>query len=58
MRRANESETYPRVHVTVSQGVITWDGSTNVDYLIDGADKALYRAKGNGRNRVEQAFFQ
>jgi diguanylate cyclase (GGDEF)-like protein len=47
-----------KIRVTVSQGVATWDGNTNVDDLIAEADKALYRAKGNGRNRVEQAFYQ
>lgn len=44
------------IQVTVSQGVVTWDGHTKADDLIARADKALYQAKENGRNRVEQYF--
>jgi len=43
------------VRVTVSMG-ITWargDRNANVEALLNEADVALYRAKGNGRNRVE-----
>ncbi len=43
------------VRVTVSQGMVVWDGNANVDDLIAKADKALYQAKENGRNRTEQA---
>lgn len=41
--------------VTVSIGVYTWrgDGEIQVDELIRVSDEALYRAKKNGRNRVE-----
>lgn len=41
--------------VTVSIGVYTWRGSGEVllDELIRASDEALYRAKKNGRNRVE-----
>ncbi|MEE8321974.1 MAG: diguanylate cyclase [Gammaproteobacteria bacterium] len=42
------------IQVTVSQGVVTWDGHEKADDLIARADKALYQAKENGRNRVEQ----
>lgn len=41
------------VHFTVSVGVSSSDVSDNVDTLIKTADEALYRAKQNGRNRVE-----
>lgn len=41
--------------MTVSLGVVTWDGNANMSDLISLADKALYQAKENGRNRVEQA---
>lgn len=41
------------VKFTVSIGVSSSDISDNVDMLIKTADEALYRAKQNGRNRVE-----
>lgn len=47
-----------RTRVTASQGVVTWDGNTGVDDLIERADKALYQAKKNGRNRVELTSFR
>ena len=44
------------LRVTISQGVVTCDGNANVDEVIARADKAMYKAKRNGRNRVEQAI--
>lgn len=41
------------VHFSVSIGVSSSEVSDNVDTLIKTADEALYRAKQNGRNRVE-----
>ena len=43
---------------TISQGLATCNGKSTVDELIAEADEALYRAKENGRNRVEQASLQ
>lgn len=41
---------------TVSVGVaVSPDGETPVDVLLSNADRALYQAKANGRNRVELA---
>jgi two-component system cell cycle response regulator len=40
---------------TISQGLATSSGDTTVDEMIAMADQALYRAKENGRNRVEKA---
>ncbi|WP_151702924.1 GGDEF domain-containing protein [Nitrincola alkalilacustris] len=41
-------------HITVSIGIATWPNGSSTPYqLMDDADRALYRAKQNGRNRVE-----
>lgn len=39
------------LHVTASIGVATFDGHPDYAYLIDRADKALYKAKQAGRDR-------
>ncbi len=44
------------IKVTISIGVATWPGAgEDPEALIASADKALYRAKQSGRNRVEVA---
>jgi two-component system cell cycle response regulator len=43
------------VPITASFGVADSSGRPSVQSLIDAADKALYQAKQNGRNRVETA---
>jgi diguanylate cyclase (GGDEF)-like protein len=42
------------VFATVSAGVAAMTGSDNFGDMLDNADRALYRAKGRGRNRVER----
>jgi diguanylate cyclase len=43
------------VRTTVSVGIAAWQPSdTDADSWIERADRALYRAKEGGRNRVEQ----
>jgi len=39
--------------ITVSQGLSSWEQGEDVHSLISRADEALYKAKENGRNRVE-----
>jgi diguanylate cyclase (GGDEF)-like protein len=43
------------ISFTISQGLATSNGDITVENLIAMADEALYRAKENGRNRVEHA---
>ena len=45
----------PRIPVTISMGVAVDDGSSDPDQILKAADEALYRAKANGRNRIESA---
>jgi len=42
------------VKVTISVGVTQLDGQQSIEQMIEHADQALYRAKQNGRNRVER----
>lgn len=41
-----------KISITVSIGVAFWDGNEKVEELLTAADAAMYRAKGEGRNRV------
>lgn len=43
------------LHITVSMGIAQWDGKESIQQFIERADQALYRAKHNGRDRVELA---
>jgi diguanylate cyclase (GGDEF)-like protein len=60
IRKAVEVTMHPTeqgsLHVSVSVGVATWPGSGEApEALLEAADKALYRAKQAGRNRVSAA---
>ena len=54
VRRSFESESLriASIAVTVSLGVVEWKDGEDAEALIRRADKALYRAKDEGRNRV------
>ncbi|WGS64731.1 GGDEF domain-containing protein [Marinitoga aeolica] len=42
-----------QIKITVSQGLSIFDGNKNVDQLIKEADLAVYKAKDNGKNKIE-----
>jgi diguanylate cyclase (GGDEF)-like protein len=42
------------IKVTISVGVTGNKGDRNTKEVLERVDKALYRAKNNGRNRVEE----
>ncbi|MDE1901843.1 MAG: diguanylate cyclase [Alphaproteobacteria bacterium] len=43
------------LHVTASFGIVAPDPAATIDDMISRADRALYRAKEGGRNRIENA---
>ena len=43
----------PLPPVTISIGVAAVNKGEAIDAVVEAADKALYRAKNNGRNRIE-----
>ena len=43
---------HPELGITMSIGVAQWDGSAEIDELVNAADAQLYRAKRAGRNQV------
>jgi diguanylate cyclase (GGDEF)-like protein len=45
-----------RLNATVSVGAACGEPTMHIEELLAHADAALYRAKSNGRNRVEQAY--
>lgn len=54
LRQAVESHTFPiETFVTISLGITEFTHGESVKVITDRADKALYRAKTAGRNRVE-----
>jgi diguanylate cyclase (GGDEF)-like protein len=61
LRKEAEACDFNGIRITISIGIAFIDG-TNADVtmaqFIDAADKALYRAKNSGRNRVEVVFLK
>ncbi|MFZ5574810.1 MAG: diguanylate cyclase [Pseudomonadota bacterium] len=56
LRLRVENQVFPDVsHITCSFGVAEWVPGDRAEDLLRKADDALYRAKANGRNRVEIA---
>lgn len=47
-----------RDHVTISCGLVTYDGEDVAAELFERADRLLYQAKRKGKNRVETEFLQ
>ncbi len=56
IRQLSEEKTQAKLSVTVSIGVAeSTEANPHPDSVLQAADKALYRAKANGRNRLELA---
>ena len=56
LREVIENAVWPERRITISVGTATpSDASQTIDELVDHADRALYRSKQAGRNRVTQA---
>ncbi len=55
IRQLAEDKSADVLHVTVSMGVASSGAKSIPDSVVKAADKALYRAKENGRNRVESS---
>jgi diguanylate cyclase (GGDEF)-like protein len=55
IRQLAEEKSGDALRVTVSIGLATSGEKSVPDSVLKAADKALYRAKENGRNRVETA---
>lgn len=53
----NKDTNEPISNITFSAGVSALDGSGDVGHLLRSADRALYRAKGSGRNCVVMAGY-
>ncbi len=59
IRKGVENLRFPKVggvqpKVTLSGGLVSWpEDASSLEGLIQNADAALYKAKGNGRNRIE-----
>lgn len=53
LRIATAEEIFETIgHISISIGIASWsDDSVSIDKLLSSADKALYKAKGQGRNR-------
>ena len=54
-KRRGASRRNGDLRLTVSIGVASSDDSGHFDQVLKSADKALYRAKARGRNRVQAA---
>ena len=48
-----DEENQKDINVTISMGLAEYDGNETGEVLFERADKALYKAKTNGRNQVQ-----
>ena len=52
--KINTESPQKNISVTISLGVAEYNNGDSEDTLLQNADKALYKAKDSGRNRVEE----
>ena len=52
--KINTESPQKNISVTISLGVAEYNNGDSEDILLQNADKALYKAKESGRNRVEE----